>query len=298
MRKNLLSVIFVMVLVIGSFLVAQKYYANSKVSASDHHVLFFTNVTALKTFSPLYSTKPIPTPTPDYNKRPAGYCLFVPVLMYHHIQPEAVAVVRGQTSLTVDPTIFDEQMNYVATHGYSAITAESLVMALRNHTGLLWKSIVITLDDGYDDNFQYAFPIFQKYHLLANFMVSTGLLGGVGNNTYYTWDKLSQMVGSGLVDASDHTWSHFAMGTKTPDKDQSEIMTAKEQLESHLGKHQTIFTYPYGTRYNNLRVTQELIQDGFLGAFSTIPGSWQCDSYVYALRRTRIGNVPLIRYGI
>ena len=258
----------------------------------------------LMTFTPvqskasLFNLRPHASPTPSNGNPGTGYCLFVPVLMYHHVQPEAVAVQRGQTGLTVDPAYFDQQMNYIATHGYTTITAEQLVLALRNHTGLPAKSIVVTLDDGYQDNFDYAYPIFQKYHLIGNLMVATGLLGGVGNNTYYTWDELKQMVGSGLIYTTDHTWSHYSMGSSTPEKDQMEIMTAKQQLESNLGKTQDVFTYPYGTGYNNPRVTQELVQDGFLGAYSTIGGAWQCDSYIYALRRIHIGNAPLSSYGL
>lgn len=269
----------------------------NKISASTTLTLSTGEFTPLQSKAHVFTLFTTPTPTPSDEKL-SGYCLYVPVLMYHHVQPESVAVQRGQTGLTVDPSYFDQQMNYIATHGYTTITAEQLVLALRNHTGVPPKSIVVTLDDGYQDNFDYAFPIFQKYHLIGNLMVATGLLGGVGNNTYYTWDELKQMVQSGLIYTTDHTWSHYPMGSSTPDKDQMEIMTAKEELESHLGNPQTIFTYPYGTGYNNPRVTQELMKDGFLGAYSTVGGSWQCDSYIYALRRIHIGNAPLSAYGL
>lgn len=270
---------------------------NNKVTTADMHAF-----TPIQSAARLFSLQPTPTEKnmtmPSTGAPAAGYCLNVPVLMYHHVQPESVAVQRGQTGLTVDPAYFDQQMNYIATHGYTTITAEQLIMALRNHTGVPPKSIVVTLDDGYQDNYDFAYPIFQKYHLIGNLMVATGLLGGVGNNTYYTWDELKQMVGSGLIYATDHTWSHYSMGSSTPEKDQMEIMTAKQQLESNLGKQQTVFTYPYGTGYNNPRVTQELIKDGFLGAYSTVGGTWQCDSYIYALRRIHIGNAPLPSYGL
>src|SRR3989344_2442088 len=39
-----------------------------------------------------------PTPAPVYT----GYCVTVPVLMYHHIQPQAEAVEKKQTALSVD----------------------------------------------------------------------------------------------------------------------------------------------------------------------------------------------------
>jgi len=287
--------LFFIFLVIGGFFLGERVSVLLNTKSNVYQKILFT---PLQSPLLLFSRQPEATPTPAYEQKPAGYCLFVPVLMYHHVQPEAAAIAHGQTGLSVDPTIFDQQMNYLVTHGYSAITAEQLVLALRNHSPLPAKSVVITLDDGYQDNFDYAYPTFQKYHLMANLMVATGLLGGVGNNTYYTWDELSQMVGSGLIYTTDHTWSHFSMGTGKSEKDQSEIMTAKQQLESHLGYTQTVFTYPYGTGYNNARVTQELIQDGFLGAYSTVPGKWQCDSYIYALRRTRIGNAPLSSYGL
>lgn len=291
--------VFVIVAMLFAFMLARDI--GSRTFASDtfsHAVTAFNQFTPLQSPVRLTSVKPTPSPLDKQAAPGSGYCLNVPVIYYHHVQPESIAASRGQGSLTVDPTIFDQQMNYIATHGYTTLTAEQLVLALRNHTSLPEKSIVITLDDGYQDNYDYAYPIFQKYHLMGNLMVATGLLGGVGNNTYYTWDELKQMVNSGAIYASDHTWSHYSMGTSTPEKDQMEVMTAKQQLESNLGKPQTIFTYPYGTGYNNPRVTQELIQDGFLGAYSTVGGRWQCDSYIYALRRIHIGNAPLSSYGL
>lgn len=243
---------------------------------------------------PMPTVTPIPTaiPTESYS----GYCLDVPVLVYHHVQPTADAVSRGQGSLSVDPAAFDEQMAYLSTK-YVSISAEALVDALRNHTSLPSNAIVVTLDDAYLDNYTYAYPILQKYHVTASLMVPTGLLGGVGNNSYFTWDQLKQMVNSGLIYVYDHTWSHYPVGSGTPDKDQFEIMTAKQQLESNLGKPVTIFTNPYGTGANNPRVVAELQEDGFTGAYSTIPGHYQCDSFIYSLHRTHIGNAPLSAYG-
>lgn len=245
----------------------------------------------LPTNTPIPAT-PSATPTPTYT----GFCLRVPVLYYHHIQPWNIAQANGQTSLTVTPENFDQQMAYISSK-YVSISAQQLVDALRNHTELPSNAIAVTLDDAYQDNYTYAFPIFQKYHITASLMVPTGLLGGVGNNSYFTWDQLKQMVNSGIIYAYDHTWSHYPVGSGSPDKDQFEIMTAKQQLESNLGKPVTIFTNPYGTGANNPRVVAELEQDGFTGAFSTIPGSYQCDSFIYSLHRTHVGNTSLAAYG-
>ena len=123
-----------------------------------------TNSIKIHSKIPLNKTKelnkllmsPVPSKTISQTPTPvplSGYCLRVPVLMYHHIQPEAQAKEKGQTALTVDSGFFDKQMQYLAQNGYTTLFANELIDALRNHTGLPAKPVVITIDDGYADNF-------------------------------------------------------------------------------------------------------------------------------------------------
>lgn len=230
--------------------------------------------------------------------QPNGFCLQVPVLLYHHIQPQSIASEKGQTSLNVDNGIFDQQMGYLASKGYHTISAEELVNALVAHTQLPSNSIVVTMDDGYLDNYVYAYPILQKYHLIGNLMVPTGLLGNTsGTNSYYNWDQLKEMVGSGVMFAYNHTWSHFAMATGPSDKDTFEIKTAQEQLQEHLGKAYPLFVYPYGSG-QTVGWVQKLVKDnGFLAAFSTLGGRYDCEGNMFYLPRIHIGNAPLSSYG-
>lgn len=218
----------------------------------------------------------------------SGFCLRVPVLLYHHIQP-----VGGQSSPSVSRDIFDQQMAYLASSGYTAITAEQLVNALRTQRTLPPKSILITLDDGYRDVYDYAYPIFQKYHLNFNLMIIPGLIGG---SDYLSWGQIGEMKGSGLAYFSNHTWSHYTLSRGPLDKVKFEIETAGQQLQDHIGQKIDVFTYPYGS-FNN-SVISVLQQDGFIGAFSTIPGFWQCDSFIFSLHRSHIGNAPLSVYGL
>lgn len=239
--------------------------------------------------TPTVIPTPSPTPTPAI---PAGFCLRVPVLLYHHIQPTAQAVEKHQQNLSVDNGMFDLQMGYLATHGYTTITVKQLVDALRTHSSLPSKSIAVTLDDGYRDWYTYVYPVFQKYHLTGNLMISTGLLEGAD---YLTWGQLKEMIGSGLFYVTDHTWSHYGVGGGNREKIKYEIETARQQLEDGLGQKIEIFTYPYGTVGNV--ALQVLKEDGFTSAFTTIPGTYQCDSIIMTLHRTRVGNSPLYTYG-
>lgn len=233
-----------------------------------------------------------PTPTPKSSPVNYGYCLYVPVPYYHHIQPQSEAIANKQTSVSIDSGIFESQMAYINSHGYTAISALDLVNALRTHTGLPGKSIVVTIDDGYSDLYTRAFPIIKRYNIHISAMIPSGL---VGNPGFITWDQLREMQSSGLVYFVDHSWSHYS-ATNNLAKAKYEIETARTQLEANLGQKVDLYAYPYGS-YNNLEI-QILQQDGFLGAFSTLGGSYQCDSFIYTLHRVHIGNAPLSAYGL
>ncbi len=296
-NKNFLSVGIVLLL-LGVGMMTVVGFHRQKPSLKILSVKAATMQSPISTVSatPTLTISPTASPTPA-PAIPQGYCLHVPVVYYHHVQPWMDAISHGQTSLTVDNGMFDSQMAYLTSRGYTSITAETLVNAIRTHTNVSANSIVITFDDGYEDNFTYAYPILQKYHLLGNIMVATGLLGGKGNNNYFSWTELSQMVSSGTMTAYDHTWSHFPTGSQGVDKDQFEIMTAKQQLVSNLGRPVDIFAYPYGSGENNPRVWNTLQGDGFIAAFSTLPGTYQCEGNIWRLPRVHIGNAPLSQYG-
>jgi peptidoglycan/xylan/chitin deacetylase (PgdA/CDA1 family) len=247
--------------------------------------------------SPSVSSTPsgglVPTASAEENQDNVGFCLRVPVLMYHHVQPQSVAVQLGQTALNVDNGWFDTQMGYLTAHGYNTITVDQLINALRTHTQLPSKSIAVTVDDGYVDDASYILPTIQKYHMKISLMIATGL---VGNPDFVTWSQLQDLKNTGLVYFVDHTWSHYPINRGPQSKIQYEVQTGKTQLEQNLGQGVNIFAYPYGSF--NLNAIQTLQANGFIGSFSTISGVYQCDSFIMALHRTRVGNVPLSYYGL
>jgi peptidoglycan/xylan/chitin deacetylase (PgdA/CDA1 family) len=220
--------------------------------------------------------------------------LKVPILTYHHIQPEEIAKELKQTSLTVDNGVFDQQMAYLAATGYTPIWANELVDALRNHIGLAGKPVMVTMDDGYADNYNYALPVLRKYNIKANLMLASGLVGS--NSDMLNWDQINQMKSSGLFYFTNHTWSHYSITSGPQSKIESEIDTAQGQIQRYTGQIVNIFTYPYGSFNNN--AIQILQSKGYVGAFSTIPGVYQCDSFIMALHRYRIGNGSLASYGL
>lgn len=291
----LLGMALIFIIVIFDFLAHKNKKANiNKIHIARTVVVDRLPTPTTPTLSDSNSQKKFPTPEDRKTQENfSGYCLNVPVLLYHRVQQESEARRLGQTSLTVDNGILDQQMAYLASHGYTAISAKQLADSLRLHTLLPPKSIVITFDDGYKNHYDYVYPILQKYHILANFMIATGLIGG---SDYMSWGQVEEISHSGLIYFVDHTWSHYAVNHGGRDKIKFEIETGKQQLEQHTRQAVNIFAYPYGS-FNNeaIKILQE---DSFLGAFSTIPGSWQCDSFILSLHRIHIGNAPLSAYGL
>lgn len=295
--------------VVGIIIIAALFQAYSKlnIASSSNKIATRNNVSPSPTqfLSPLHAittrqlTKKIVTPTPSHTVTPtvglveSGFCMRVPILFYHHIQPMAEAKAQGHGQLTVDVNYFDQQMAYLNARGYRTISADELVNALSSRQSLSGNPIVVTLDDGYKDIYDYAFGIAKKYNITLNLMISSGL---IGNSGYMSWDNLKEMVNSGKAYAYDHTWSHYSLPTGDAKKIEYEIVTAKTQLEQQLGKPQKIFAYPYGA-VNNLTI-DILKKNGFIAAFTTVNSFMQCDSSMFTLRRNRIGNAPLATYGI
>jgi peptidoglycan/xylan/chitin deacetylase (PgdA/CDA1 family) len=287
----ILGILAVMLLCVILPVVSSKRVSSSQKIAdlSFRTKTFFTPLRYTPRISPYPSVTVIPTPAPL-----TGFCLHVPVLMYHHIQPELVAQQLGQTALTVNSGIFDQQMAYLVANGYTPIFANELTNALLTHSQPAGKPVVITMDDGYADNDIYALPVLQKYGVKANIMLASGLMGG--NPDMLTWDQVNQLKSSGLVYFTNHTWSHYAISNGPQSKIDSEIDTAAQQIQDHTGQTVNVFTYPYGAFNNN--AIETLQRKGYSGAFSEISGQYQCDSFIMTLHRTRIGNASLSAYGL
>jgi peptidoglycan/xylan/chitin deacetylase (PgdA/CDA1 family) len=124
-------------------------------------------------------------------------------------------------------------------------------------------------------------------------MLATGLMG---NADMLSWSEVKALKDSGLFYFTNHTWSHYAINRGPQEKINSEIDTGASQIQSYTGQLVNMFTYPYGA-YND-RAIATLKQKGYIGAFSEIPGQYQCDSFLMTLHRIRIGNAPLSSYGL
>ncbi|MFN0185531.1 MAG: polysaccharide deacetylase family protein [Aquabacterium sp.] len=101
------------------------------------------------------------------------------VLAYHRVLPD---LDEGRhpfdvelVSASVDG--FDRQMRQVA-RDFHPVSVDQVAASLESGRALPRRAVLVTFDDGFDDNHQYAFPVLQRHGIPGLFFLSTGYIGG------------------------------------------------------------------------------------------------------------------------
>lgn len=137
------------------------------------------------------------------------YTQNVPILLYHHLDEE-----QEESGTVLSPEKFRHQMDLLCENGYQAVSFEDLIAYVENGTPLPENAVVITFDDGYYSNYQYAYPILKERNLSATIFA---IGSSVGHMEYYKdtsfpitphfgGKELREMVDSGVVDIQSHTY--------------------------------------------------------------------------------------------
>lgn len=206
----------------------------------------------------------------------------VPILAYHQVG-EADDIY----SVTADQ--FEYQMEYLSKNGYTAISLKELFDFYDGKSNLPEKPIVITFDDGYEDNYLTALPIMEKYKMRSTVFVVPSL---VGTTEYLSWQQISEMR-ERQTEIGSHSMSHVAMNEISTVEQYREIGESRTVLEEHLGQPVLFFAYPYGQFTG---ITEQILwESGYRGACSGITGLNSKGVDAYALKRL---NVPHPRMGL
>lgn len=93
----------------------------------------------------------------------------LPVIAYHYVN-------NGKAELTTPPACFEEHCRMLAERGWRGVDLAEAEAFLLHGESLPRKSVLITLDDGYLDNYVYAWPILRKYGHKAVIFATAGLV--------------------------------------------------------------------------------------------------------------------------
>jgi peptidoglycan/xylan/chitin deacetylase (PgdA/CDA1 family) len=236
--------------------------------------------TAEPTVTPT-STRPplLPTPNAHYS-----YTLRVPVLMYHYISepPEDADIYR--VDLSVHPAMFRAQMEYLIANGYTTIDFYDLSLAITGKQPLPPNPVIITIDDGYRDVYENAFPILRELGLTATLFIITEFVDR-GYDAYLTWDMIHEMAAAGIR-MEPHTKTHVDLRERSRDLLIYQLLGSQQTLAAHIGYTPRYLAYP-GGRYDEdvIQVLQEL---HYWGAVTTMGGRWHGYENRFEWRRMRV----------
>lgn len=171
-----------------------------------------------------------PDPAPEGRAQPD---IDVPVLYYHLINDNLYS---PYTSMFVSPEEFDKQMNYLKSNGYTVIGLDEIDQAAR-----YTKPVIITFDDGYEDNYTSAYPILKKYNFKATVFLISSLIGKPG---YLSKDQIHEM--RDLISFQSHTVTHPYLTRLSAEEQEHELAESKKTIETITGDRVDALAYPIG----------------------------------------------------
>jgi peptidoglycan/xylan/chitin deacetylase (PgdA/CDA1 family) len=208
------------------------------------------------------------------------------ILTYHSIS-------AGRPPLATPPSLFSEQMDWLAAHAHVMPLSE-LVDALVGRQTIPPKSVVLTFDDALLDFYCQAAPALRRLGLPATVFVPTGHCGRTtrwANQLsraeewpLMSWQQLREVAEQGFT-LGAHSVSHPMLTAITPGHAEREIADSKAELESQISKLVEFFCYPYGLWNFGLR---EMVRSHYRAACSTTTGVVSRDADLLVLPRVDV----------
>jgi peptidoglycan/xylan/chitin deacetylase (PgdA/CDA1 family) len=160
----------------------------------------------------------------------------LPILNYHSVGGAA-------DDYTVPVAAFEEQLDWLASHGFQTVSLNDLVDSRRRHAPLPDKAIILTFDDGKVDALGIVLPALRKRGMRASFFVVTSLVGRAG---YLTWDGVRALADAGM-EIGSHTATHPRLPDLSDERVQDELRESRLRLQAGLHRPVEALAYPYNS---------------------------------------------------
>ena len=207
------------------------------------------------------------------------------ILFYHRVSDD-------HDELAVTPRRFREQMDYLASEGYSVVNIPEAVRLLRKGT-IPPRTVCLNFDDGFLDVAENALGVLAERRFRATVFVATGVTDGRFTFAWcrsrprlLSWEQIAELDREGTLEFEAHTVSHPNLLLVYDDQARAEIEGSKAELEDRLARRVTAFSYPaglFGERERRL-----VAAAGYGTAVSCEPGVNHPGTDRLALRRRQI----------
>ncbi len=208
-----------------------------------------------------------------------GYGYVAPIMMYHHVEDS-----HFEHGNYVSLAKFEEHLQFLKKHKYNVISLDALVTLIKENKPVKRKTVVITFDDGYKDNYINALKLLKKYDFPAIIFVPTG---SIGDPDRMNVEELKELKANG-IDIGSHTIREAYLPDQTKERLYEELKGSKAVLEKVLDAKVRYLAYPSG---GFTKEVKELATElGYRAACTTNRGYDKSNKDVFELNRIKFSN--------
>ena len=169
------------------------------------------------------------------------------ILLYHRFDPN-----HAPKATTVTTEAFEDQLNWLADHGYKVAPLSAVVAALNGGGEIAPRTVAIAVDDGYRSQYTDMYPIILRHGVPVTLFVVGRAVSA--EKDALSWEEIDEMTKSGLVDVQSHTSTHpnfdHARASKRPADFAAfvvkELQGSKATLEARVKRPVSYLAWPYG----------------------------------------------------
>ena len=184
----------------------------------------------------------------------------LPIIMYHSIG-------ENTGKYVISPEMLKEDLKIIKDMGFTTITSADLIAYKEQGTPLPEKSVILTFDDGYFNNYSYVYPLLKKYNMKAVLSVVGKFTEEYSNSSaplsnrysHITYEQIAEVSNSGLMEIASHSYNMHSMKERRGilRKKGEDFETYKSNLTQDVEKCNSLlkekcfvapvaFTYPFG----------------------------------------------------
>lgn len=156
------------------------------------------------------------------------------LMMLHRVTPDAVA-----SGMNMPPERFERLLQLLCKRNYKFVTVSELMDASDRR-----QHMALTFDDGFADNYHYAFPLLKKHGVKATIYLAPDIPG----IDRLSSAQIAEMAASGLIEFGAHTLHHVNLTRLGNTEAEREIRDSKTKVTELAGSCRS-FAYPFG-RFN------------------------------------------------